>query len=119
MPSRARANVANRVMSRSPSATVPLSGGSRPVSALKHVVFPAPFGPMRDVISPAGTSSDKSLTATRPPKRLEISVATSRPPRSMSSLRSPLIEFRGLRPQPAHGAGPPSVCGSLTLARPR
>ncbi len=37
---------------------------------LNSVVLPAPFGPISAVISPARAVKLKSLTATRPPKRI-------------------------------------------------
>src|SRR5438876_4600040 len=40
-----------------------------PVTRLKSVVLPAPFGPISPTISPASTSSDTSSTATMPPNR--------------------------------------------------
>ena len=42
---------------------------------LKKVVLPAPFGPIRLTIAPRGMVKSTLLTATRPPKRLVISVA--------------------------------------------
>src|SRR5690606_29224997 len=41
---------------------------SNPVSTLKKVVFPAPFGPMRATIEPASTWNSSTDTATTPPK---------------------------------------------------
>src|SRR5918995_4357583 len=47
-----------------------------PVSMLKNVVLPAPFGPIRLTIEPCGIAKSMSLTATRPPKSLRMSEAT-------------------------------------------
>src|SRR3954454_4389268 len=46
----------------------PWSGRSNPVSRLKNVVLPAPFGPMRPVITPRWISTWSTSTAVRPPK---------------------------------------------------
>src|SRR4051812_18258641 len=48
----------------------PASGRRNPVSWLKSVLLPAPFGPMMARNSARPTSNDTSLVATRPPKRL-------------------------------------------------
>ena len=53
----------------SPSRTLPELALTRPVQALNVVVLPAPLGPIRPVIVPAGACSDTSSTATSPPKR--------------------------------------------------
>src|SRR6056300_414627 len=47
---------------------VPVSGVSKPVSRLNSVVLPAPFGPIRAVITPEGISRCSTSTAVRPPK---------------------------------------------------
>src|SRR6056297_53304 len=46
----------------------PWSGVSNPVSRLNRVVLPAPLGPIRPVMSPAGISRWSTSTAVRPPK---------------------------------------------------
>src|SRR5690606_1709701 len=46
----------------------PAFGLSKPVSRLKSVVLPAPFGPMRAVIALRGISRWSTSTAVRPPK---------------------------------------------------
>ena len=46
---------------------LPVSGLSKPVSRLKSVVLPAPFGPMRAVIALRGISRWSTSTAVRPP----------------------------------------------------
>ena len=45
----------------------PVFGSSKPVSRLKNVVLPAPFGPIRAVISLRCTSTWSTSTATSPP----------------------------------------------------
>src|SRR5579883_1045591 len=68
-PSRTRACVGNRVMSRPSKWMVPESGRTLPVSWPTSVVLPAPLGPISAWISPASTSIETSSVATRPPKR--------------------------------------------------
>src|ERR1035437_6211767 len=48
-----------------------------PVSMLKTVVFPAPFGPMSDTISPSSMCMVSSLTAFRPPNCMVMLVAST------------------------------------------
>src|SRR4030042_1023981 len=50
--------------------TEPRSGRRNPESRLNSVVLPAPFGPMRALMAPCGTSKDTLSTALRPPNRL-------------------------------------------------
>src|SRR6516164_7246874 len=56
-------------MSMPSNLTRPDVGSCRPVMTLKHVVLPAPLGPMRPVTVPASTSTLASDRARRPPKR--------------------------------------------------
>src|SRR6266581_2406257 len=49
----------------------PASGAKTPATMLKMVVLPAPFGPIRALMPPSGTSKDASETALRPRKDLE------------------------------------------------
>src|SRR5215470_10942158 len=44
---------------------------------LKIVVLPAPFGPMRPLMSPSGTANDASRTARSPRKDFEIFLTSS------------------------------------------
>src|SRR3990172_5904261 len=54
----------------SPSKTIrPAVGRSTPVTQLKNVDFPAPFGPMIARTSPRGTATETSLSAVSPPNR--------------------------------------------------
>ena len=69
MPSRARWYASSEVISRSRNQMRPSLGGSRPLSRLKNVVFPAPFGPMIVRTPPSGISSETLLTAVNPEKR--------------------------------------------------
>jgi hypothetical protein len=49
---------------------LPLSNRKYPVRRLKKVVFPAPFGPMIELISPSSKLRLRSLMACNPPKDL-------------------------------------------------
>src|SRR5258708_19481561 len=63
-------------MSSPPKTMVPVVGRRKPDKRLKHVVLPAPFGPMRPTISPSSTVRPTWLTAASPPKcfvRLRVS----------------------------------------------
>src|SRR2546427_5162239 len=57
-------------MSRPSYVTTPLSAGIAPVTRLKMVVLPAPFGPMKAVINPLSTVTERSRIAWSPPKCL-------------------------------------------------
>jgi hypothetical protein len=54
----------------------PVSGRSKPVSRLKNVVLPAPFGPISAVILPRSISKCSTSTARRPPNVRTTSSAT-------------------------------------------
>ena len=59
---------------RAPLKTIsPEDSGSTPVSRLKTVLFPAPFGPIRPWIVRDATVIESPVTACRPPKRLPTS----------------------------------------------
>src|ERR1700736_2319786 len=64
-------------MSASCSVIRPADGATRPEHALKILVLPAPFGPMRPVIMPALTARVTLLTAVAPPY-LIVRVSTDR-----------------------------------------
>src|SRR5260370_23087169 len=76
-PGRARAYAGTRVMSSPSRRTVPLLAGRVPATTAMKVDLPAPFGPMRPVIWPLGTSSDTPSTACIPSKCRWTSSATS------------------------------------------
>jgi len=48
-----------------------------PLTTLKSVVLPAPFGPISPVIEPSPTDSVHSASASTPPKRLVMPVTVS------------------------------------------
>ncbi len=65
-----------RCVRSSPSSDqFPLSARSKPVSTLKRVLFPAPFGPISDVILPRPMPISLTSTATTPPYRFTTSMA--------------------------------------------
>src|SRR5947209_15220757 len=66
-----------RVMLRPSNPITPRVVLYRPVSMLKNVVLPAPFGPMIETIESGGISKETSLTATSPPNSLLTWVAKS------------------------------------------
>src|SRR5690554_3742901 len=68
MPRRARAWGAMPVTSSPKRKTRPPEGLMKPVTTLKVVVLPAPFGPTRPRISPSLTPKLRSETAAKPPK---------------------------------------------------
>ena len=57
--------------------TWPRVTGSTPLIRLKVVLLPAPFGPIRPMISPELTLKLMSLTATRPPNSLRMASTSS------------------------------------------
>src|SRR5918998_3336507 len=67
----------SRVTSCPIKTKVPVVGRIRPLTMLKKVVLPAPFGPMRLTMDLSGMSKSTALTATRPPKVLVIPRASS------------------------------------------
>ena len=58
-------------MSMPLNVTVPTSPRAKPVMQLKRVVFPAPFGPIKEVTEFRFTSKLTSVRALTPPKLLE------------------------------------------------
>ena len=78
MPSRATRYAGMPLRLRPLNDQEPSSGLSKPVSRLKNVVFPAPFGPISAVITPRWISTCSTSTAVRPPKRRTMPSATTR-----------------------------------------
>src|SRR5213594_3156978 len=70
MPSSARRYAGACVISRPWKKMRPPETRSAPLTRLKNVVLPAPFGPMSPTISPSSAANSTSLTATRPPNSL-------------------------------------------------
>src|SRR4051812_9209317 len=59
-----------RSIERPSNRTCPRVGLSAPATRLKHVVLPAPFGPISAVMRPGASAKLTSLTATNPWKDL-------------------------------------------------
>ena len=70
IPRRAIACGLCRKIERPSRRTSPRSARSKPVTTLKSVDLPAPFGPISAVIEPSATSNVTSLTAAEPPEPL-------------------------------------------------
>src|SRR5262245_45693110 len=85
MPSLAISCTGNAVMSRSPSNTRPPSGRTTPLTALKSVVLPQPFGPIRPRLAPGASDRSTGPSASTPPKRTVK-------PSSCNSIEEPLAE---------------------------
>src|ERR1700676_3621021 len=77
MPARARASGMARVTSAPANRMVPVVGMVSPARQLKKVDFPAPFGPMRPMMSPSLTARSAPATARNSPNALETLVASS------------------------------------------
>src|SRR5690606_27734946 len=93
-PRRASACGGRPVTSSPRNLTRPADGLRNPVTTLKVVVFPAPFGPTSPRTSPCFTWNESSETAAYPPKcRLRCSTLSS------SSLT---VESWSLTTHPAH-----------------
>src|SRR3954466_4844957 len=67
---------------------------------LKHVVFPAPFGPMSPTISNSSTSTATSSRACRPPKRIERSIASRTGIDTLGTLSPAGVQLEALTLEP-------------------
>src|SRR5579884_4542985 len=67
MPNRAITCAGRPVTGRPANTTSPASGRKKPVTRLKRVVLPAPFGPMSAVMDPCSTARLARSTARTPP----------------------------------------------------
>src|SRR5476651_960427 len=84
---------------------VPSEAGRVPASTARNVDLPAPFGPIRPVIFPVGTSMDTPSTACMPSKCLCTSSATSNAPLAVDTAqvlggRCSFEDTPRLRPHP-------------------
>src|SRR3954452_23139548 len=86
MPSRACSSGGARVTSTLSNIMRPVVGSVSPARQLKNVDLPAPFGPIRPMISPSSIERSAPATARRLPKVFETFSA-------LSSI-GPLPEFR-------------------------
>src|ERR1043165_8698726 len=77
MPSRACSSGEARVTSLPSKAMRPVVGSVSPARQLKNVDLPAPFGPIRPMISPSPMARSAPATARRLPKVLETFCALS------------------------------------------
>src|SRR5260221_13705798 len=77
IPSRACASGDALVTSTSAKTTRPLVGTRSPTRQLKKVDLPAPFGPIRPMISPSSTASSACDSAMKLPKARETDFASS------------------------------------------
>src|SRR5437016_11197266 len=83
MPSRACVSGEARVTSSPSNRTDPAVGARSPERQLKNVDLPAPFGPIRPMMSPSSTSRSASDTA----RKLPNVCVTRRASSSMAHLR--------------------------------
>src|SRR5436305_7486272 len=94
------------VMSLPSNTIAPLVEGRVPASTARNVDLPAPFGPMRPVICPRGTSSDTPSTACMPSKcrctsrAVSMGVAAAAAMLGVLSYRGALEDPARLRPHP-------------------
>src|ERR1700756_5613886 len=98
MPSRARVLGGAKVTSLPANEIAPVVGMVSPARQLKKVDLPAPFGPIRPMISPSSTARSAPATARKSPKPFETFLASS----SMSALSKPR---RQAMPQIEQAAG--------------
>src|SRR6266446_1385030 len=96
MPRRACASGEALVTSTSAKTTRPLVGVRSPTRQLKKVDLPAPFGPIRPMISPSSTARSACDSAMKLPKDRETDFASS-------SMGHRLLARR------AHGQAPPQL----------
>ena len=79
---------------------LPEVGAKRPLTMLKNVVLPAPFGPIRLTMDRSGMSKSTEFTATRPPNRL-VTPSTPSTAQAPAARRAPALTAGGA----AGGAG--------------
>ena len=104
-----------RLMSRSSNRIRPEVGLYSPVSMLKSVVLPAPFGPMTETIERSGTSSDTSATAVSPPNTLTtFSDPHDRPALLLRQAFRRLGDRAHTDPMPPDDGSLSSVCSAAT-----
>src|SRR5262245_34322766 len=104
MPARAWISGEARVRSMPSKATVPLVGTVSPARQLKKVDLPAPFGPIRPMISPSATERSALRTAKKLPKAFDTPFASSsmaRPP-ACREVMPELVEPARLEPRQQH-----------------
>src|ERR1700733_9675252 len=77
MPSRARASGGAKVTSLPAKEIAPAGGMVSPARQLKKVDLPAPFGPIRPMISPSSTARSAPDTARKLPNAFDTFLASS------------------------------------------
>src|ERR1700733_11521788 len=77
MPSRARASGGAKVTSLPAKEIAPAGGMVSPARQLKKVDLPAPFGPIRPMISPSSTARSAPATARKLPNAFDTFLASS------------------------------------------
>src|SRR5512147_1231277 len=84
----------------------PADGRSSPLTRLKRVVLPAPFGPMRATISPSETAKPTRWRTRRPPK-LRVTSVPSRKGRVILLATLELVQQRPPDDHPDRGQPSP------------
>src|SRR5215475_993556 len=104
IPARAWMSGPALVRSTPSKLTVPLVGTASPARQLKKVDLPAPFGPIRPMISPSATVRSALRTAKKLPKAFETPLASSSMacPPSAGEVMPGLIEAAGLEARQQH-----------------
>src|SRR5215475_5523197 len=104
IPARAWTSGEVRVRSAPSNVTVPLVGTVSPARQLKKVDLPAPFGPIRPMISPSATERSALRTAKKLPNAFDTPLASSsmaRPPAG-GEVMPELVEPAGLEAGEQH-----------------
>src|SRR5215472_3820344 len=104
MPARAWRSGEACVRSTPSNETVPEVGAVSPARQLKKVDLPAPFGPIRPMISPSATVRSALRTAKKLPNALEMPFASSsmaRPPLHRDAMPE-LVETTRLEARQQH-----------------
>src|SRR3954462_7060378 len=128
MPSRACSSGVARVTSTPSNEMRPVVGSVSPARQLKKVDLPAPFGPIRPMISPSLIARSAPATARRLPKVFETFSALSSitPPEFRHNALPHLVQPARLEArdddddaaiedvgQPGAAAAEPGICGGL------
>src|SRR3954447_10683646 len=104
MPSRACSSGEARVTSLPSNTMRPVVGSVSPARQLKKVDLPAPFGPIRPMISPSSMERSAPATARRLPKVFETFSALSSmaPPESRRDAVPHLVQSAGFEARDDH-----------------
>src|SRR2546425_5832173 len=110
-PSRTRSGASRSLTARPANLISPRCGATSPATALRSVVFPAPFAPISATISPGCTASETPWRASTP---APYATSTARTSRSAPSRDADGAEADGVGPVPPRGAG--SAAPTVVLA---